>query len=145
MSQRYFLVVAALVFTLVLAVQAQQASPSRSAPDKSGQDESTIVIPSGTKIKVDVSEQNPHRDVARTYNGKVMVAVRVGSMVAIPARSKVTIRVLEPPPWPGELRELIRVMLHSGSYDLQTNKMGVLHGSPDELVFTLVKDLTIKR
>lgn len=134
---------AALLLTMVLAAQAQQAPSSRSA-DRSRQDERTIVIPAGTQIKVDVSEENPPRNVARTYTGKVIVPVQAESTVVIPALSKVTIGVSVGPPY-GEVRELIQVTLDSGSYDLHTDLVPTPPGSVSETVFTLAKDVKIKR
>ena len=106
--------------------------------------DSSITIPAGTQIKVDVSEENPPRNIARTYQGKVIAPVQVGGTVAIPALSKVTIQVSIGPP-SGELRELTQVTLDGGSYDLHTDRVPMPGGSISEMVFTLVKGLTVKR
>ena len=138
------LTLASLISIPMLSVTAQQAAPSQSTRDKADPDDRSLVVPAGTQIKVDVSEENPPRNVSRTYTGKVIVPVQAGGTVAIPALSKVTIRVSVGPPYE-EVKELIQVTLDSGAYDLQTDRVPVPPGSTSEMVFTLAKDLTIKR
>jgi hypothetical protein len=53
----------------------------------------TIVVPAGTRITVDVFEENPPRKLPlRVHAAKVVNIVQVGSTVVIPALSKVTIQ-----------------------------------------------------
>ncbi len=137
------LALVSLITIPILSGTAPQATPPQSARDRGGPDD-TLVVPTGTQIKVDVSEENPPHNVARTYTAKVIAPVQAGGTVAIPALSKVTIRVSIGPPH-GEVKELIQVMLDSGSYELQTDRVPVPPGSVSEMVFTLVKDLTLKR
>ncbi len=138
------LTLVSLISIPILSVSAQQITPSQSARDKSDPDDRALVVPAGTQIKVEVSEENPPRNVTRTYTGKVIAPVQAGGTVAIPPLSKVTIRVSVGPPYE-EVKELILVVLDSGSYDLQTDRVPVPPGSTSEMVFTLLKDVTIKR
>ena len=134
----------AIIFLIMIAALAPQPAPSQAARDKRSPDDNNLVVPAGTQIKVDGAEENPPRNIARTYTGKIIVPVQSGSTVAIPALSKVTIRISIGPPY-GEVRELIQITLDSGSYDLETDRVPVPPDSVSEIVFTLAKDLRIKR
>src|SRR5208282_5192564 len=58
--------------------QPKQDRPRQDSPE-------TIVVPTGTKITVDVSEENPPRNIQlRLHTGKVVNIVQVGSTVVIP-------------------------------------------------------------
>ena len=62
-------------------------APKQNLPD-------VIVVPAGTQIKVDISEENPPLNVPlRTFSGKVTIPVRVGWATVIPALTKVTVEV----------------------------------------------------
>jgi hypothetical protein len=99
----------------------------------------TIVAPVGTKITVDISEENPPRNVSRSHTGRVINIVQVGSTVAIPALSKVTIQHSV-----GTM-ELTDVTIDGVHYKLQTDRVTLEDGSMSEATFTLTKALTIKR
>lgn len=125
-----------LVLALIGLVSAQQHS-----------NDNSLTIPAGTQIKVDVSEENPPRNVQHTFMGKVVVPVQVAGTVVIPALTKVIIRVS-----PGydntgaqEVMELIEVILETGRYPVTTDRVPVSPGSVTEMTFTLLKDVTIKR
>jgi hypothetical protein len=122
--------------------------PKQTSPDG-------IVVPAGTQIKVDISEENPPRDVApRTFSGKVTIPVRVGWATAIPALTKVTVEVSTLYyPGPGryysvdypQAAQLTAVVLDGTSYDVQTDQVPVLAGSASEVTFTLLNDVTLNR
>ena len=113
----------------------------RSFLDWPKQDSSeTIVVPAGTKITVDVFEENPPRNLSmRVHSAKVVNIVQVGSTVAIPALSKVTIQESV------GVMELTNVAIDGVRYDLQTDRVPLLAASPSEATFTLTKAFTIKR
>jgi hypothetical protein len=85
------LTVAILVILILLSSGSAQARSAIFDEPKADNPE-TIVVPAGTKIVVDISEENPPRNVSRLHTGKVVNIVQVGSTVAIPALSKVTIQ-----------------------------------------------------
>jgi hypothetical protein len=137
----------------------QKANPSASTPSRSGvfdrpqqTSPDVIVVPAGRQIKVDISEENPPRDVPlRMFSGKVTVPVRVGWATAIPALTKVTVEVSALYyPVPGRsvdyqgVAQLTAVMLDGTRYDLHTDQVPMLAGSASELTFTLLKDVTLK-
>ena len=100
----------------------------------------TIVVPGGTKIVVDISEENPPRNIQlRLHTGKVVNIVQVGSTVVIPALSKVTIQDS------AGVMELTEVTLGSVRYKLQTDRVPLQEGSISEATFTVTKDFTIER
>jgi hypothetical protein len=100
----------------------------------------TIVVPSGTKITVDISEENPPRNVQlRLHSGKVVNIVQVGSTVVIPALSKVTIQDS------AGVMELTEVTLGGVHYKLQTDRVPLQEGSISEATFTVARDFTIQR
>ena len=100
----------------------------------------TIIVPRGTKITVDISEENPPRNIQlRLHTGKVVNIVQVGSTVVIPALSKVTIQDS------GGAMELTAVTIEGARYELQTDRVPVQEASISEITFTVAKDFTIKR
>ena len=109
--------------------------------DRPKQDSSnTIVVPAGTKITVDVLEENPPRNVRlRLHSAKVVNIVQVGSTVVIPALSKVTIQESV------GVMELTDVTIDGVRYDLQTDRVPLFAESMSEATFTLIKAVTIKR
>jgi hypothetical protein len=99
----------------------------------------TIVVPAGTKITVDVFEENPPRNLPlRVHSAKVVNIVQVGSTVVIPALSKVTIQESV------GLLDLTDVTIDGVRYDLQTDRVP-LFAESSEATFTLTKPFTIKR
>jgi len=109
--------------------------------DRSKQDSpETIVVPAGTKITVDVFEENPPRNLPlRVHSAKVVNIVQVGSTVVIPALSKVTIQESV------GVMELTDVTIDGVRYDLQTDRVPLFAESFSEATFTLTKPFTIKR
>lgn len=101
-------------------------------------DPDTIVVHAGTKIIVDISEENPPRNVSRRQTGKVVNIVQVGSTVVIPALSKVTIQ------HSAGTMELTEVIVAGVRYRLQTDRITLDDGSTAEATFTLRKAFTIK-
>ena len=81
---------ALLALLLVPTGSTQERSPIFDQPRQDSPD--TMVVPAGTKIVVDIFEENPPRNVTRLQTGKVVNIVQVGSTVAIPALAKVTIQ-----------------------------------------------------
>jgi hypothetical protein len=99
----------------------------------------TIVVPAGTKITVDVFEENPPRNLPlRVHSAKVVNIVQVGSTVVIPALSKVTIQESV------GVMDLTDVTIDGVRYDLQTDRVP-LFAELSEATFTLTKPFTIKR
>jgi hypothetical protein len=99
----------------------------------------TIVVPAGTKITVDVFEENPPRNLPlRLHSAKVVNIVQVGSTVVIPALSKVTIQESV------GVMDLTDVTIDGVRYDLQTDRVP-LFAELSEATFTLTKPFTIKR
>ncbi len=77
----------------LLAGQAQTSAQSSIMDRPKKESPQIIIVPAGTKITVDVSEENPPRNVPlRRHSSKVVNIVNVGSTVVIPALSKVTIQ-----------------------------------------------------
>ena len=100
----------------------------------------TIVVPAGTKIAVDVFEENPPRNLPlRVHSAKVVNIVQVGSTVVIPALSKVTIRESV------GVMELADVTIDGVRYELQTDRVPLLAESMSEATFTLTRSFTLKR
>jgi hypothetical protein len=100
----------------------------------------TIVVPAGTRITVDVFEENPPRNLPlRVHSAKVINIVQVGSTVVIPALSKVTIQEST------GVMELTDVTIDGVRYDLQTDRVPLSAASMSEATFTLRRDFTIKR
>ena len=123
-------------------------APKQNLPD-------VIVVPAGTQIKVDISEENPPLNVPqRTFSGKVTIPVRVGWDTVIPALTKVTVEVsalyysvagrYDNAGFQG-FAQLTSVMLDGKRYDLQTDQVPVLAGSATEATFTLLDDVTLNR
>ena len=133
------LTIAILVTVLTSAGNTQaQRSPVFDRPKTDSPE--IIIVPAGTKITVDISEENPPRNVQlRLHTGKVVNIVQVGSTVAIPALSKVTIQDST-----GGM-ELTEVIIDGVHYDLHTDRVPLQEGSISEATFTLRKDLKIKR
>jgi hypothetical protein len=99
----------------------------------------SLVVPAGTKITVDVFEENPPRNLPlRVHSAKVVNIVQVGSTVVIPALSKVTIQESV------GVMELTAVTIDGSRYDLQTDRVP-LFAESSEATFTLTKPFTIKR
>jgi hypothetical protein len=99
----------------------------------------SLVVPAGTKITVDVFEENPPRNLPlRVHLAKVVNIVQVGSTVVIPALSKVTIQESV------GVMELTAVTIDGIGYDLQTDRVP-LFAESSEATFTLTKPFTIKR
>ncbi len=127
------------------AVKSQKnpsSGDSRSSGLDRGKQDSpeTIVVRSGTKITVDISEENPPRNIQlRLHTGKVVNIVQVGSTVVIPALSKVTIQDS------GGAMELTAVTIEGARYELQTDRVPVQERSISEATFTVARDFTIKR
>jgi hypothetical protein len=120
--------------------------PSSGAPrsaifDRSKQDlPETIVVPGGTKITVDISEENPPRNLPlRVHSAKVVNIVQVGSTTVIPALSKVTIQESV------GVMQLTDVTVDGVRYDLQTDRVPLFAGSVSEATFTLTKPFSVKR
>ena len=137
-----------LTLALLSTGHAQRGSETNSPADAAHRQKQKLVVPAGTQIKVDVSEENPPRNVeSRTFSGKVASPVQVGWAVAIPALSKVTVLVSGRHYDSGyqEVMQLTEVTLDGVRYDMQTDQVPVLPGSITEAAFTLLKDLTIKR
>src|SRR5258708_33152378 len=131
-----------LLTIAVLLILAPIGSVQARSPifDQANQDNSeTIVVPAGTKIVVDISEENPPRNVSRLQIGKVVNIVQVGSTVVIPALSKVTIQ------HSGGTMELTDVTIDGVRYKLQTDRLTLEEGSMSGATFTPRKALTIKR
>lgn len=100
----------------------------------------TIIVPAGTKITVDVFEENPPRNLPlRVHSAKVVNIVQVGSTVVIPALSKVTIQES------AGVMELTEVTIDGVHYDLQTDRVPLFAESMSEATFTLARAFTIKR
>jgi hypothetical protein len=128
--------------TVVKNTKAQDPDVSRTSIfDRSKQaSPETIVVPAGTKITVDISEENPPRNVPlRLHAGKVVNIVQVGSTVVIPALSKVTIQDSV-----GAM-ELIDVTIDGVRYGLQTDRVPLQEGSMSEGTFTVTREFTINR
>ena len=107
-------------------------------PNKDSAD--VIVVPAGTKITVDVSEENPPRNLPlRVHAAKVVNIVQVGSTVVIPALSRVTIQEST------GVMELTDVTIDGVHYELQTDRVLLQQGSMSEATFTLTKPVTVKR
>jgi hypothetical protein len=126
----------------VKSTKAQDPDVSRTSIfDRSKQaSPETIVVPAGTKITVDISEENPPRNVPlRLHVGKVVNIVQVGSTVVIPALSKVTIQDSV-----GAM-ELIDVTIDGVRYGLQTDRVPLQEGSMSEGTFTVTREFTINR
>lgn len=139
---------AILTLALMSPGHAQQTSKTNPPADAAHPQKQKLVVPAGTQLKVDVSEENPPRNVeSRTFAGKVASPVQVGWEVAIPALSKVTVLISGRHYGSGyqEVMQLTGVTLDGVLYDLQTNQVPVLPGSIAEATFTLLKDVTIKR
>ena len=127
-----------LVALLMVSIgSTQERSPIFDQPKQDNPD--TIVVPAGTKIVVDISEENPPRNVLRLQTAKVVNIVQVGSTVVIPALSKVTIQ------HSGGTMELTEVNINGVRYKLQTDRLTLEDGSTSEATFTLRKALIIKR
>jgi len=123
-------------------------APKQNLPD-------VIVVPAGTQIKVDISQENPPLNVPlRTFSGKVTIPVRVGWATVIPALTKVTVEVsalyypvagrYDNVGYQG-VAQLTAVMLDGKRYDLQTDQVPLLAGSATEATFTLLDDVTLNR
>jgi hypothetical protein len=126
-----------VVLTMVSVRSVQARSPIFDPPKQDNPE--TIVVPAGTKIVVDIFEENPPRNVSRLLIGKVVNIVQVGSTVVIPALSKVTIQHSV-----GTM-ELTEVTVDGVHYKLQTDRITFQDGSTSEATFTLRRALTIKR
>jgi len=122
---------------LVASGSAQARSPVFDQPKQDSPD--AIVVHAGTKIVVDISEENPPRNVSRLQTGKVVEIVQVGSTVVIPALSKVTIQ------HSGGTMELTEVIINGVRYKLQTDRLTLEDGSTSEATFTLKKSFAIER
>jgi len=133
-----FLAITILVALLLVPIGSTQARFSIFDQPKQDNPE-TIVVPAGTKIVVDISEENPPRNVTRLQTGKVANIVQVGSTVVIPAVSKVTIQ------HSGGTMELTEVIINGVRYKLQTDRLTLQEGSTSEATFTLKKSFAIKR
>jgi ABC-type lipoprotein release transport system permease subunit len=109
--------------------------------DRSKQDlPETIVVPAGTKIAVDVFEENPPRNLPlRVHSAKVVNIVQVGSTVVIPALSKVTIQEST------GVMELTDVTIDGVRYALQTDRVPLFAESMFEATFRLTRAFAIKR
>jgi hypothetical protein len=122
--------------------KAQDPDASQSSIfDRSRRDSpETIVVPAGTRITVDVFEENPPRNLPlRVHSAKVVNIVQVGSTVVIPALSKVTIQEST------GVMELTDVTIDGVRYDLQTDRVPLFAESFSEATFTLRRDFTSKR
>ena len=132
------LTVPILVVLIMVSVRSVQArSPIFDQPKQDNPE--TIVVPAGTKIVVDIFEENPPRNVSRLRTGKVVNIVQVGSTVVIPALSKITIQ------YSVGTMELTEVTVDGVHYKLQTDRITLQDGSTSEATFTLRTALTIKR
>jgi hypothetical protein len=97
-------------------------------------------VAAGTKITVDVFEENPPRNLPlRVHSAKVINIVQVGSTVVIPALSKVTIQEST------GVMELTDVTIDGVRYDLETDRVPLFAESMSEATFTLTNPFTIKR
>ena len=126
-----------VAFLMVSSGGAQERSPIFDQPKQDNPD--TMVVPAGTKIVVNIFEENPPRNITRLQTGKVVNIVQVGSTVVIPALSKVTIQ------HSGGTMELTEVTVNGVGYKLQTDRLTVEEGSVSEATFTLKKSFAIKR
>ncbi len=126
-----------VAFLMVSIGSAQERSPIFDQPKQDNPE--TIVVPAGTKIVVDIFEENPPRNVSRLQTGKVVNIVQVGATVVIPALSKVTIQHSV-----GTM-ELTEVTIGGVRYKLQTDRIAMQEGSTSEATFTLKKSFAIKR
>jgi hypothetical protein len=100
----------------------------------------TMVVPAGTKIAIDMFEENPPRNLPlRVHSAKVVNIVQVGSTVVIPALSRVTIQEST------GVMELTDVTIDGVRYDLQTDRVPLFAQSMSEATFTLTRAFTIKR
>jgi len=109
--------------------------------DRPKQDSSdTVIVPAGTKITVDISEENPPRNLPlHIHVGKVVNIVQVGSTVVIPALSKTTIQDSV------GVMELTDVTIDGVHYDITTDRVPLLEGYISEATFTLARPFTIQR
>ena len=130
----------AILVTLLIFVVNKQARRSPVLDRPKADSPEIVIVPAGTKLTVDISEENPPRNVQlRLHTGKVVNIVQVGSTVAIPALSKVTIQDST------QGMELTEVIIDGVRYDLLTDRVPLQEGSMSEATFTLRKELKIKR
>jgi len=130
----------AILVTLLIFVVNKQARRSPVLDRPKADSPEIVIVPAGTKLTVDISEENPSRNVQlRLHTGKVVNIVQVGSTVAIPALSKVTIQDST------QGMELTEVIIDGVRYDLLTDRVPLQEGSMSEATFTLRKELKIKR
>jgi len=116
-----------------------------------------LIVPAGTEIKVDISEENPDREPEHVLQGKVVAPVRIGFATAIPALSKTAVQLslryydagYGPGSQPGytNVAQLTAVTVDGTTYDVESNEISVgpTPGLTQEVSFTLLRALAIKR
>ena len=114
------------------------------------------IVPAGTEIKVDISEENQQRDLEHIVQGKVVAPVRLGFATPIPALSKATVQLSmryydtggdEPQAAYNYVAQLTSVTVDGTSYDVESSEIpvGPMPGMTSEVSFTLQRALAIKR
>jgi len=116
-----------------------------------------LIVPVGSEIKVDISEENPDREPVHILQGKVTVPVRIGFATAIPALSKATVQISTQYYDAGNgesvqltyasTAQLTAVTVDGTSYDVESNEVSVgpAPGLTEEVTFVLTRALAIKR
>jgi len=134
---------------------AQNPRPSRPVTDRANEKvPDFLIVPAGTEIKVDISEENPDREPEHVLQGKVVAPVRVGFATAIPALSKTTVQLslryydagyLQP--GYANVARLTAVTVDGTTYDVESSEIpvGPLPALTSEVSFTLLRALAIKR
>lgn len=116
-----------------------------------------LIVPAGTEIKVDISEENPDREPEHVLQGKVVAPVRIGFATAIPALSVATVQLslryydagYGPGSQPGatNVAQLTAVTVDGNTYEVESNEISVgpTPALTQEVSFTLLRALAIKR
>ena len=115
------------------------------------------IVPAGTEIKVDISEENQQRELEHVVEGKVVAPVRLGFATPIPALSKATVQLSmryydtgygdTPQSAYAYVAQLTSVTVEGASYDVESSEVSVgpMPGMLSEVSFTLQRALAIKR
>jgi len=115
-----------------------------------------LIVPVGTEIKVDISEENPS-EMDHPVQAKVVVPVRVGFATAIPALSKATVQLSARYYDAGygtslqlshtTAAQVTDITVDGTTYDVESNEIdvGPNPGLRSEVTFTLLKALAIQR
>ena len=116
--------------------------------DRKKSDDDILVVPKGTRIQTDIAKSFP--DTPATpfeYDGKVEIPVRLGFTTAIPAGSRITVRIYATYAETGYqyAAKLIAVTVDGTSYRIRTDRLPVEPSTVKEVSFTLLDDLNISR